>query len=207
MLVTWPFVMLLLDYWPLQRLQLNTQPSKLRTLLPLLREKVPFFALAALASVVTFVVQQHGGSLGAVENLPLSARWRERPDFLLPPPGEAVLANGTGGLLSAPRVLAAGEGAAGGGRDPGPFGAALGAAAAVSLFADGVAVVCRDAGARDRTGADGRTGDGGSAYLSAVPWGADSGDLGRVRTDPALAVSGAGRWRWRVVRRSSSAWR
>ena len=33
MLVTWPFVMLLLDYWPLRRLQLNTQLSTLKTLL------------------------------------------------------------------------------------------------------------------------------------------------------------------------------
>ena len=48
---------------------------------------------------------------------------------------------------------------------------------------------CRDAGARDRTGASGRTGDGGPLHLYAVAWGADPGGLGRVRTDPALALS------------------
>ena len=37
-------------------------------------EKIPFFALAAAASVVTFVVQQHGGALAAGENLSLGAR-------------------------------------------------------------------------------------------------------------------------------------
>ena len=40
----------------------------------LVREKAPFFALAALASVVTFVVQQRGGAMAAGEKLPLGAR-------------------------------------------------------------------------------------------------------------------------------------
>jgi protein O-mannosyl-transferase len=73
-LVTWPFVMLLLDYWPLQRLQLSNQHSKLRTLFPLLLEKLPFFVLAALGSVVTFLVQQRVGALAAGEYFPLGAR-------------------------------------------------------------------------------------------------------------------------------------
>ena len=74
MLVTLPFVLLLLDYWPLRRLQLKTQDSRLKTSLPLLLEKLPFLVLAALASVVTFVVQQQGGAVVAAESLPLSAR-------------------------------------------------------------------------------------------------------------------------------------
>src|ERR1035438_4190620 len=37
-------------------------------------EKVPFFALAAAASVVTFAVQHHGGALSEDERLPLGAR-------------------------------------------------------------------------------------------------------------------------------------
>jgi tetratricopeptide (TPR) repeat protein len=37
-------------------------------------EKIPFFALAAAASVVTFVVQKHEGAVATVENLPLGAR-------------------------------------------------------------------------------------------------------------------------------------
>jgi tetratricopeptide (TPR) repeat protein len=84
MLVTWPFVMLLLDYWPLRRWEPSTINSPLRqseatagqlsTTLRLVTEKIPFFALAALASVVTFVVQQRAGSVMAAENLPLGAR-------------------------------------------------------------------------------------------------------------------------------------
>jgi protein O-mannosyl-transferase len=65
MLVTWPFVLLLLDYWPLERFKRS------RVWL-LMMEKIPFFVLAAAASVVTFLVQKQGGSL--VENLPLGAR-------------------------------------------------------------------------------------------------------------------------------------
>ena len=37
-------------------------------------EKVPFFVLAAAASVVTFVVQKQGGAVAAAEGLPLGAR-------------------------------------------------------------------------------------------------------------------------------------
>jgi Flp pilus assembly protein TadD len=90
MLVTWPFVMLLLDYWPLQRTaegamrgadSRNPQPASHFTfhvsrpaLLPLFLEKLPFFALSAISSVVTFVVQQRGGAMMAAGKLPLSVR-------------------------------------------------------------------------------------------------------------------------------------
>jgi Tfp pilus assembly protein PilF len=85
MLVTWPFVMLLLDYWPLNRnaecgMQ-NAEPGAGGTgqgrTLPwrkLVWEKVPFFVLAVVASVVTFVVQKHGGAVEAGESLPLGGR-------------------------------------------------------------------------------------------------------------------------------------
>ncbi len=67
MLVTEPCVLLLLDYWPLERFK----PSSAQRLV---REKIPFFVLAALASVVTFVAQQHGGAVASFEDLPLGAR-------------------------------------------------------------------------------------------------------------------------------------
>jgi Flp pilus assembly protein TadD len=67
MLVTWPFVMLLLDYWPLARF-------KPGGVWHLVMEKIPFFALTVVASVVTFMVQKHGGALVAGENLPLGER-------------------------------------------------------------------------------------------------------------------------------------
>jgi protein O-mannosyl-transferase len=67
MLVTWPFVMLLLDYWPLERFKRGCAKR-------LVIEKIPFFALAVAASVVTFEVQKRAGSVIAAEHLPLGAR-------------------------------------------------------------------------------------------------------------------------------------
>jgi Flp pilus assembly protein TadD len=68
MLVTWPFVLLLLDYWPLERFN---RESAWR----LVTERLPFLALAVVVSVVTFVVQKRGGALGgAAEALPLGVR-------------------------------------------------------------------------------------------------------------------------------------
>ena len=77
MLVTLPFALLLLDYWPLGRLK--WQPSegiaKLRAeILPLVREKLPLFALAIAAAVVTFVAQKSGGAVQQLENLPSGNR-------------------------------------------------------------------------------------------------------------------------------------
>src|ERR1017187_4559176 len=67
MLVTMPCVLLLLDYWPLERF-------KSGRVWQLVKEKIPFFALAAAASIVTFVVQKQGGAVATVEYLPLGAR-------------------------------------------------------------------------------------------------------------------------------------
>ena len=85
MLVTWPFVMLLLDYWPLKRSAEcgrrkaehgagGTSQGRTWPWRKLVMEKAPFFALAALLSVVTFVVQKRAGVLVAGENLSLGVR-------------------------------------------------------------------------------------------------------------------------------------
>jgi tetratricopeptide (TPR) repeat protein len=63
MLVTLPFVLLLLDYWPLRRFELSTLNPQPSTLLRLVAEKVPFFLLAAASSVITFIVQRKGGAV------------------------------------------------------------------------------------------------------------------------------------------------
>ncbi len=74
MLVTLPFVLLLLDYWPVQRLGAENQGGKVTTLLPFLVEKLPFFALSAGSAVVTFLAQQHGGSVTSATALPVGLR-------------------------------------------------------------------------------------------------------------------------------------
>ena len=61
MLVTLPFVLLLLDYWPLGRL-FNPRFSIIRLLL----EKLPFIIFSAASSIITFIVQQKGGAMAAI---------------------------------------------------------------------------------------------------------------------------------------------
>lgn len=60
MLVTLPVVLLLLDYWPLRR--------------KFLVQKLPFFAAALAASMITLVVHQKGGTIASLELVPLGAR-------------------------------------------------------------------------------------------------------------------------------------
>ena len=71
MLVTLPFILMLLDYWPLQRLR----PPVAR----LLAEKIPWFILAAVSCVVAVVAQQRGGSLSSLAVVPLGARLENVP--------------------------------------------------------------------------------------------------------------------------------
>ena len=65
MLVTLPFVLLLLDYWPLDRIK--GQVSK-RVL-----EKIPLIALSAVSSIATLVAQK--GAVGYTEELPVLERF------------------------------------------------------------------------------------------------------------------------------------
>jgi tetratricopeptide (TPR) repeat protein len=130
MLVTLPFVLLLLDYWPLGRMQgagsrvqeagsgepeplpankkkgkpdkklaLGSKPapdsirgpekisravelegkredgkSRRALIRPLLLEKIPLFALAALSCIVTYAAQQKGGTVSSLEAVPVGAR-------------------------------------------------------------------------------------------------------------------------------------
>jgi tetratricopeptide (TPR) repeat protein len=79
MLVTWPFVMLLLDYWPLRRFERSTLNPQPLTLPRLLLEKLPFFALAVASSVVTVIAQRGSGATVPLDALPLSARLAQMP--------------------------------------------------------------------------------------------------------------------------------
>jgi protein O-mannosyl-transferase len=101
MLVTTPFVLLLLDFWPLQRVSspwslvsssksgatrpnsdllttdygLRTKPHhSITPSLRLLLEKLPFFVLSLASSLVTFLVQKDGGAVVSLAALPFSTR-------------------------------------------------------------------------------------------------------------------------------------
>ncbi len=102
MLVTLPVVLLLLDAWPLRRLSPVTetgappgperreQPKKKKAAkrpdrapargsgrsaaVPLVSEKVPFFLLAAVSSLVTLFAQRTGGAVVSLQSFPLTER-------------------------------------------------------------------------------------------------------------------------------------
>jgi Flp pilus assembly protein TadD len=74
MLVTWPFVMLLLDYWPLQRFEITSRREVATKVWPLVREKLPLFALVAASAVVTSVAQSHAGAVRTFIDFPFTLR-------------------------------------------------------------------------------------------------------------------------------------
>jgi tetratricopeptide (TPR) repeat protein len=102
MLVTLPFVLLLLDYWPLGRLQIGRplgdsesgpdaepqqrayhrderEKSAIYNLKSAILEKWPFFALSAVSCIVTLVVQRRGGADLYMSSMPWPIRLANAP--------------------------------------------------------------------------------------------------------------------------------
>ena len=87
MVVTLPFVLLLLDYWPLSRFKLKAaavnnglhnhivSPACLqRSTLYIFLEKGPFFILSLISSVITYLAQQSGEAVQSLISFPLTLR-------------------------------------------------------------------------------------------------------------------------------------
>jgi tetratricopeptide (TPR) repeat protein len=72
MLVTLPIILLLLDYWPLNRVQRSQVSGQWSVVSRLVLEKIPLFVLSFLSSVTTLIAQKP--ALGSFEQLPFS--WR-----------------------------------------------------------------------------------------------------------------------------------
>jgi Flp pilus assembly protein TadD len=78
MLVTWPFLLLLLDWWPLGRLEWKpTDGIKqlAKPLMPLIQEKIPLFCLVGASMVVTYLAQLRGGAVQGLVELSLPLRF------------------------------------------------------------------------------------------------------------------------------------
>lgn len=67
MLVTLPFLLLLLDFWPLERLRFVT-------VFRLVLEKIPLFVPVIISSCLTFMAQQSSGAVKSLESFPLTVR-------------------------------------------------------------------------------------------------------------------------------------
>jgi len=116
MLVTLPFVLLLLDYWPLGRLKLERERGdkkitekhrgKKSEVLQLVLEKIPLFLLTTGLSIMTFLAEKSTGAMNYAENLTFSTRltnamvsyleylgkmiWPRGLSILYPHPGNAL---------------------------------------------------------------------------------------------------------------------
>jgi len=108
MLVTLPFVLILLDYWPIGRFDMAAgfHVWKKRFLC-LAWEKAPFFIVIAIVSVATFLTQQEAGAVKSLASIPLDTRvtnmlvayvsyigkmfWPTQLSYLYPHPGDLAM--------------------------------------------------------------------------------------------------------------------
>ena len=76
MLVTFPAILLLVDFWPLKRIALRSLGSKEGWPLTrrLLLEKLPFLAAVMVIGIVTSVIQYRAGAISSVSALPILDR-------------------------------------------------------------------------------------------------------------------------------------
>jgi len=127
MLVTLPFALLLIDWWPLEWLRFGsrTAPGQSSNILRRIAEKIPLFALATASSYITLYAQRIGSAVSPLSVLPPRVRaenavvgcvqylsrsfWPRDLSFLYPhsltrlPLEQVVVA---GGLLTGVSVLA-----------------------------------------------------------------------------------------------------
>jgi tetratricopeptide (TPR) repeat protein len=117
MLVTLPFILLLLDYWPLERMQFGkliqeeNQGNSIqrKSFLNLLIEKIPFIFFSIVSCVVTFIVQRRTGAVQTIDAIDIKSRagnavisyigyiskmiWPDDLAILYPHPGDSLSMN------------------------------------------------------------------------------------------------------------------
>ncbi len=69
MSVTLPFLLLLLDYWPLRRFDMIKTRSRIWL------EKLPFLFFTMLSGIITLLAQSHGGAVRSLPEFPMSIRF------------------------------------------------------------------------------------------------------------------------------------
>ena len=83
MLVTLPFILLMLDFWPLGRLNFvhgtrnavkSQYTDESSNIFRLAWEKVPLFALAVVSSVATVIAQESGGAVQSLQRYSIKTR-------------------------------------------------------------------------------------------------------------------------------------
>ena len=170
MVVTLPFVLLLLDYWPLRRF---SQPGGRLIPWRLIAEKLPLLALSGAACVATFFAQKE-----AIASLPLSVRignalvsYVAYLGQMIYPVGLAVYYPHPGNGLALWKIY----------RGLCPVAGHLHRCpchpAETALVFDRLVVVFGDVGSGNRVDSVGDAGAGGPLHLSAADWPVYSSDL------------------------------
>ncbi len=85
MAVTLPMVLLILDWYPLNRIRSSREFWSMNA------EKLPFFALSLASSVLTVLAQRTGGAMAAMEVVPLSIRTLVAAESLIAYLGKILL--------------------------------------------------------------------------------------------------------------------
>ncbi len=120
-IITFPFVLLLWDYWPLRRMAIGKDSASDSSFSPksfraLVEEKLPLFGISAASAVMTMKAQRAGGAVLSLASSPLSMRlsnaivsyvkyienalWPARLAPMYPHPGDSLPAwQVYGGLL------------------------------------------------------------------------------------------------------------
>lgn len=77
-IITFPFVLLLWDYWPLRRMAVARQPGESifpqQSFRALFIEKLPLFGIAAVSAIMTMKAQRSSGAVLSLAATPLSIR-------------------------------------------------------------------------------------------------------------------------------------
>jgi hypothetical protein len=170
MLVTLPFVLLLLDYWPLGRFQWGHRFGHRRwSSLRLIIEKVPLFILSAASSIVTYVIQQSAGAMELGKSYPLNIRISNAAVSYIAYIGKLIYPSRLAILYPYPG-------------DSLPLWQPIVSLLMLVVISAGVIYTAkryRDFGSSCWFGADWQPDDGRSIYLSAVNWYFYYGCLGR----------------------------
>jgi hypothetical protein len=114
MAVTLPFVLLLLDFWPLDRFRAEKENGK-RIVFHLVFEKIPLILLGVILSLFTLYTHSKGGTVASFDNSPLNSRienalisyiryivkmfWPDPLAVLYPYPSNPLLSEVTGAIL------------------------------------------------------------------------------------------------------------
>lgn len=85
MLVTLPFILILMDYWPLQRLSCSINNEYVSPIteiknrnehfIKIMVEKIPFFCLSFISCIITYYAQSRGGAIAKIKLVPISFRF------------------------------------------------------------------------------------------------------------------------------------